>query len=184
MSEKKQELLKKLVTELEQSESLEQTSLFTAEELGTPADVVRTMINELGPDLISVLGEFLFLPFKDEEMLYFCTAITVTEEIPADARADLAVAVSRINSILPCGSFALGEESSTLIFKYTILIPAGADEEEQKRMMLTAVDNSIEMVDRNVGYLALVLSGDRTPESMMELVTGRPGGDDPSDKEA
>ncbi len=89
MNEKKRELLNALCSELEKVEYLEQTSLFTADELEAPADVVRTLINEIGTEFISVLGEFFFMPYEDEEVLYFATAITVSEDIPSDCRMDL-----------------------------------------------------------------------------------------------
>ena len=76
MNKKKRELLNLLVSELEDAEDMEQTSLFTAEELNAPADAVRTLINEVGTEFISVLGEFFFLPYEDEEVLYFATAMT------------------------------------------------------------------------------------------------------------
>ena len=174
MNEKKRELLNLLVSELENAEELEQTSLFTAEELGAPADAVRTLINEIGTELISVLGEFFFMPYEDEDVLYFATAITISEDIPADCRLDLEEAVARINSIIPCGGFATGTSGDRLIYRYTAPFLAKQDAEEQKVLMLTAVNAAMETVDRFVGYLTLAASGDMSSEEVMKLVVGRP----------
>ncbi len=174
MNEKKRELLNALCSELEKVEYLEQTSLFTADELEAPADVVRTLINEIGTEFISVLGEFFFMPYEDEEVLYFATAITVSEDIPSDCRMDLESVVSRINSLIPCGCFSTGTSGDRLIYRYTAPFLAKQEADEQKILMLTAVNAAMETVDRFVGYLTLAASGEMNAEEVMKVAAGKP----------
>ena len=94
MNEKKRKMLNVLIEELDESEDFEEISLFTAEELGAPADIARALISDVGSELIDVLGEFLFMPYEDEEMLYFTSVITLTDEIMADEQVDIALAIA------------------------------------------------------------------------------------------
>ena len=183
MNEKKRELLNALVEELEQDDDLEQTSLFTEQELGTPGDVVRTMINDVGPELISVLGEFFFMPYKDEEVLYFATAITLSEEIPEESREELETTAARINTMIPCGCFATGLAGDRLIYRYTAPFLSKQDTAEQKVLMLTAVSAAMNTVERFTGYLTLAASGKMNADEVMKLASGDPDAETQSDKE-
>ena len=174
MNEKKRELLNALVSELNEAEDLEQTSLFTAEELGTPADVVRTMITDVGTELISVLGEFFFMPYEDEEVLYFAAAVTISEELPAENMAELESAAVRVNTMIPCGCFATGITGDRLIYRYTAPFLASFDTADQVSMMLTAVGAVMDTLDRFTGYLSLVADGKMSADEMMKLASGRP----------
>ena len=58
--EEKRNLLNRLAGELGQAEDVERASLFTAEELEAPMDVVRCLITETGADLLDLLVVFLF----------------------------------------------------------------------------------------------------------------------------
>lgn len=178
MNEKKRELLNALISELNESEDMEQTSLFTAEELGTPADVVRTMINDVGAEMISVLGEFFFMPYEDEEVLYFSTAVTISEEIPAEYMADLENAAIRLNTMIPCGCFATGIGGDRLIYRYTAPFLASQDTGDQVSLMLTAVGASVDTLDRFTGYLALVADGKMSADEAVKLAAGKPGSEE------
>ena len=64
MSDIRKNLLNAFVEEIKNDEQISDASLFSAEELGIEASVARCAINELGFDLMTVLGEFLFLPYE------------------------------------------------------------------------------------------------------------------------
>ena len=114
MSDKRNELLKIINEQLQDAEDFEEVSLFTKDELDAPVDIVRGMLTEVGTELVSVLAEFFFLPYEDEEMLYFTSAITVTDEILKDELVDISMAVARINFDLPCGGFSIGPDGESL----------------------------------------------------------------------
>ena len=163
-------LLNRLAEELREVEGIEEADVFTMEELSSPVDIIRCMITEMGTGLVNVLGEFFFLPFDEEEVLYFSSVITIDDEIPEDERADLEIAVARINYVLPCGCFAVGGEEQALVYKYTVPIPDKLDDELKCEMLLTAVDSAIATVDAYLGYLLLVQDGNITPAEMIELI--------------
>ena len=173
MSEIRKKLLTAFTKEIGESEDIRDASVFTAEELGIEADVVRCAITELGLELIDVLGEFFFYPYEDEEVLYFSSVITIADEYDENAMSDLEAAVSRINAFLPCGAFTTGAEGKNLIYKYTIPVMADMKEKDQLRSMLTAANAAITTADTYMGYLVLVIGGDVTPEEMMEAVLGK-----------
>jgi len=169
--EKKIKLLEALIRELQESEEIQDMSLFTEEELDAPVDVARAMIVEMGTELVDVLGEFFFLPLENEEVLYFVSSITVMEEIPLDKQMDLAIAVARLNSLIPCGAFAMGNGGENLIYRYTVPVSAELDEEVKMTMLLTAVDTAIQEVDRFIAFLMLVAAGELSVDDMMSLLS-------------
>lgn len=177
MSDIRNRLLTMLNEELQEAEDFEEVSLFTKDELEAPVDVVRGMIVDIGTELIPALTEFFFLPYEDEDMLYFSTLITITDEIQKDELADLSMAVARLNFDIPCGAFSISPDGESLVYKYTVPFPGDLDEEGQKTMMLTAVDAAINIVDAYEGYLALVLEGNLTADKMIDLVRGKQSND-------
>lgn len=172
MSELRDRLLRSLADGLADAEDFEEVSLFTKEELDAPVDVVRGLIPEIGTEQISVLTEFFFMPFEDEDMLYFSSVITVTDEIAQEEVADLSLAVARINFDLPCGSFSVSPDGESLVYKYTVPVPGSVDESIQKDIMLTSIDAAINVVDRFEGYLALALEGNLSTKDLVKLLHG------------
>ncbi|MCR5594679.1 MAG: hypothetical protein K6G12_02420 [Lachnospiraceae bacterium] len=173
MSDKKMNLLEALAKELNEAEDIEQASVFTKEELNAPADVVRCQLNEMGADMLYLLGEFYFLPFEEEEVYYFSTAITVYDELPEEAAILMGVAASKLDYLLPCGAFTLSGDGSTLVYRYTAQLMADESEDKLIQKMLTAVDAAILTVDKFEGFLMLVAEGELTPEEMMDVVMGK-----------
>ena len=171
MDEKKRRLLEAFAKELEEAEDVEQMSLFTKEELDTPADIQRCLITEMGTKLSTVLGEFFFMPFEDDEMLFFSTVMTISDEIGEDRRRDLEAASALIDSVIPCGCFAIAD-GNRLVYRYTVPFFSDDDEKKQVTMMLTAANAAIETADRFLGYLSLVADENMAPEDMMDIVTG------------
>ena len=166
----KGKLLEMLMDELKDAEEIQDMSLFTAEELESPMDVVRAMIVEMGTELTDALGEFFFLPLENAEMLYFVSSILILEDIPVDRQTDLAVAAAGLNALIPCGSFAMGEDGASLVYRYTIPVPAELDEAVQRTMLLTAVDTAIQEVDRFSSFLMLVAEGELNVEDMKDIL--------------
>ncbi|MBR1876373.1 MAG: hypothetical protein IJ805_04625 [Lachnospiraceae bacterium] len=173
MSDIRKKLLNAFVEEINNDEQISDASLFDADELGIEASVARCAINELGFDLMTVLGEFFFLPYEKEEMLYFSAVITIADEYDKSVLKDLEAAVSRINSFLPVGAFSTGPDGKTLVYRYTIPVPGDMKQKDQLSLMLTASDDAISVSDIYMGYLLLVMAGDLNPEEMMDSVLNR-----------
>ncbi len=172
MDARKKELLEMLEKELKKDDSIGQMSIFTAKELGTPMDILRAEIMEFGPDLISVLGEFLFMPFEDEGVLFFTSVITLSGTVPKGAAPDLAAAVARLNYNMPLGCFALGDDDKNLIFKFTTLIDAGDKKEKQASAVSRSVEMALSVSDRYMSFLLPVINNDMTVDEMVEMLKG------------
>lgn len=170
MSEIKIKLLQAFAEEINKSDDFEEASVFTSRELDAPVDMVRCIVTEVGTDLVNSLGEFYFLPFEDEEVLYFSLTITLGDEVAPESVSDLESAISKLDFYLPYGCFALGGEGSILVYKYTVPFRSTDPEDAQMSSMLTALDAAVTICDRFEGYLMLVASGDITPDEMISQV--------------
>lgn len=170
MNDRKSKLLHAFADEINKSDDFEEASVFTSKELDTPVDMVRCIVTEVGTDLINALGEFYFLPFENEEVLYFTLTITLGDEVVPESVSDLESAVSKLDFYLPYGCFALGGEGSILVYKYTVPFRSADSEDEQMSSMLTALDAAVTICDRFEGYLMLVASGELAPDDMISQV--------------
>ncbi len=168
MESRKKELLEALEAELKTDDSIGEMSVFSAKELNVPMDILRAEVTGFGPDLVSVLGEFFFFPFEDENTLYFTTVITLSSTVPAEAAPDLAGAVARLNYYLPCGCFALGAEDKNLVYRYTALLDAADKKEDQIKDIIRTYDIALGVADRFYPNLLLVIRNEMTVSEMMD----------------
>ncbi|MCR5000441.1 MAG: YbjN domain-containing protein [Lachnospiraceae bacterium] len=168
MDNKTTELLRALENSLKGEEGIGELSIFTAEELGAPMDILRVEISGFGVDFVSVLGEFFFMPFEETDILYFTSVITITGTLEKDAVPDMTEAVSRMNYYLPFGCFAIGEEDKNLIYKYTVPVMSENDE-EKKKFIAGACDSAIGMAENFEGYLKLILRNEMSVEEVLEM---------------
>ena len=168
----KNELLESLETKLKEDDGIGEMSLFTADELGAPMDVLRAEVAEFGPDLVSVLGEFFFIPFEDEELLYFTTVLTLSSTVPKEAVPDVAAAVARLNYYLPCGCYALGDDDQNLIYRCTALIDGSDDREHQAASVSNTAFASLSIAEKFLGYLLLVLKNEISVDEMVDMMKG------------
>ncbi|MBQ4481649.1 MAG: hypothetical protein II966_00300 [Lachnospiraceae bacterium] len=169
MDKKKIELLKTLEGEFKEADDIGEVSLFTKEELGA-VDILRAEIAEFGTDLVSVLGEFFFLPFEEDEVLYFTSVITLSGSITEDIVPDLAGAVARLNYILPCGCFAIGDNDKNLIYRFSVPIFGDEDKKRQEMEMSNAANTAILIAEKYEGYLKLVMNDNMTVDEMIKTV--------------
>jgi hypothetical protein len=169
MDEKKLELLKSLEAEYKEAEDMGEASIFTAKELNAPMDMLRAEIAAFGPDLVSVLGEFFFMPFEETEVIYFTSVITLSNTVPEESADDVAAAVARLNYYIPCGCYALGEDDKNLVFKYTVPIVGEDETEHQTSAVSIAANTAIMTAERYMGYLKLILMNEVTVDEMIEM---------------
>lgn len=172
MEERKRRLLEGLWEQLKEQEFIGEGSLFTADELGAPMDVLRAEIAEFGVELTSVLGEFFFIPLDDEGILYFSVVITLLNEAPKEAAADIAAAASRLNYYLPCGAYALGNDDRTLVYRNTLPLSADISDEALLKCMFTAADVAVGAAEGTEGSLRLVIKNEISVEEMVAMLTG------------
>ncbi len=170
MDSKKRGLLKALETEFKGSGDFGEMSLFTAEELNAPTDILRAEVPGFGSDLTSVLGEFFFIPLDDEDTLYFSTVITLSSDLPKAAAPDVAAAIARLNFYLPCGCFALGEQDKNLVFRLTVPLAADNTDKALKKDLSVAADRALGIAGSYEGYLKLVIKNEINVDEMMEML--------------
>ena len=171
MENTKRNHLKALEKMLADSGNFGEMSLFTAEELNTPMDILRAEIPGFGTDLVSVLGEFIFLPIEEENILYFSTVITLMSSIPKEAVSDITDAIARLNYYLPCGCFSIGDNDQNLVFRFMMPISEEESDKEIARDMYLAANTAIGTCDRFEGYLKLVIKGEINTKEMIDMFT-------------
>ena len=79
MDDRKRKLLKELENFFREDEDIDEASLFTAEELEAPMDMLRVLVTGYGPGLIDILAEYSFIPLPSEsdEIWYFSSVFTL-----------------------------------------------------------------------------------------------------------
>lgn len=165
---KKKKLLEALETTLKGEEGIGELSIFTAKELGAPMDILRVEIAGFGVDLVSVLGEFLFMPFEDTDVLFFSSVITITGTLEKETAPDIAELISRMNFIVPFGCFALGDEDRSVVYKYTVPVLIG-DDDLMNKTIARACDSAIGMAENFEGYLKLVIKDQMSVQDVLEM---------------
>ena len=160
MKKKKLALLERLMQDFLEFEDHEDFSIFTSEELGTEMDVLRGMHTEFSSEMVEVLGEYFFLPLETEDIWYFTSVFTIIEQIPDLLLEEMGATISRLNYYLPMGAFVLGgDQTGTLIYRYTVPVLSSHDEEVQFDMIRSAADAAFYCAEEFAGYLLLLSQG-------------------------
>ena len=169
MESKQKKLLEALEATLKDEEGIGELSIFTADELGAPMDILRVEVAGFGVDLVSVLGEFMFLPFEEEDVLFFTSVITITGTLEKEAVPDVVDLISRMNFYVPFGCFALGDDDKTLIYKHTVPVMAKKDE-DKKALIARAADGAIGTAETFEGYLKLVINNEMSARDVLDML--------------
>ena len=83
---------------------------------------------------------------------------------------DLAGAVARLNYILPCGCFAIGDNDKNLIYRFSVPIFGDEDKKRQEMEMSNAANTAILIAEKYEGYLKLVMNDNMTVDEMIKTV--------------
>lgn len=145
-----------------------------APEEGNGTEVLTVIFPELGIDGDGAVGELFFLPvITDEvEVQHFATILTIADEIGEDQYPALYEAISYINFRLPCGAYALDDESGSLIFKLTVPVPAELSKEELLKEMNICSGNAVAAADLHMDLLLRMLDGETTMDDVRAAFTG------------
>lgn len=169
MADREKDLLNALEAELKETEGIGETTIFTSKELDAPMDILRAEIKEFGSDLVSVLGEFFFIPIEDDDIKYFSIAITVSGSVEKAALADTGAAIARLNYFLPFGCFCLGGEEHSLVFRHTVLLDTAAKKDIQAKEIALASNAAISVAEKFSEYLLLVIKNEMTIIEMLKI---------------
>ncbi len=160
MSDRKQILLKKLEVFFAEDETVEEVALFSAEELGTPMDMLRLLVLEYGPGLKDILAEYSFIPYGEEdEVWYFSSILTLETDLPKEGIPSLSQAIAKLNFYLPYGNFAISSDNRMLIYKSVTALRSDCDDETLYKDIELAADTSLLVPEQYTQLLSSVADG-------------------------
>ena len=158
--QRKSGLLKQMEDFFQSDEGVEEASIFTAEELGTPMDMLRIFVTDYGPGLIDILGEFSFIPFEGpQEVWYFSSVLTIMTGIPKDGVSSLAGAISRLNFYMPYGCFAISPDGDMLVYKAVTAVRADHDDKVIYEDIELSADKALTFAENYTDLLIKVADG-------------------------
>ena len=125
----------------EMFESVETAAVLRETEGDFQMPMLLTLHDNIGYQGNEVMGEFYFLPLGDKKQKfhYFCTVMTLEENVPPERYDELAMAATMLNFYLPAGAFVLEKGGGVLAYKYTSLLPWDGSEDE----LLSLADGGI-----------------------------------------
>ena len=160
MADRKQALLKRLEGFFKEDETIEEASLFSAEELGTPMDMVRVLVTDYGPGLTDILAEYSFIPFEEaDEVWYFSSVLTIDTDIPKEGVSALSCAIAKLNFYLPYGNFALSGDGRMLVYRSVAALRSDSDDEALYKDIELAADTALLVPEQYVELLSQVADG-------------------------
>ncbi len=169
MKDRKKKLLEKLETYFKKDEDIEEASLFTAEELGTPMDVLRVLVSGYGPGVMDILAEYSFIPFEGaEEVWYFSSVLTILTDIPKEAAPAVAGAIARLNFYLPYGSFGLSSDDSMLVYRSVTVLRSDHEDEKLYEDMELSADTALLIPERYTYLLEQISDGSLLMKDFLE----------------
>ena len=174
----KEQIMKERHEVLEELEGSLQEELIAAKlntpEEGNGTEVLTVIFPEMGMDGDGVIGELFFLPVisDDTEVQHFATILTIADEIEKDRYPALYEAISYINFRLPCGAYALDDETGSLVYKLTVPVPAELSKEELLKEMNICSGNAVAAADLHMDLLLRMLDGDTSMDDVRAAFTG------------
>ena len=161
MNKRKRELLTELEKFFKEDEDIEEVSLFTAEELETPMDVLRVLVTGYGAELNDILAEYSFIPMPGEadEIWYFSCVLTIGTELPKEGMTPLANAIARLNFYLPYGCFCLSNDGGMLIYKSVTALRSDEKDETLYKDIELSADTALLVPESFIDLLMRVADG-------------------------
>lgn len=129
---------------------------------GIPTHMLNVLHTDLGYSGDEVMGEYYFLPYKDENAKFhmFSTVMTLTEEMPDDKFDELGRAANLLNFFLPVGAIVFSRPEKIMAYKYTSLIPMGVSADEALNSIDGNIGLSLQLISQYVDVLMKLVRGD------------------------
>ncbi|MCR4656178.1 MAG: hypothetical protein K5770_08125 [Lachnospiraceae bacterium] len=171
MNERKHRLLERLEDFFKNDEDIEEASLFSAQELNTPMDILRVLVLDYGPDPFDLLAEYSFIPFDGEdEVWYFSSVLTIMSDVPKDGVPALSCAIAKLNFYLPYGGFGLSSDGKTLIYKSVEVLRPDRDDDALYEDIELAADTALLVPEGYTGLLMQVAEGSLLLTDFLEML--------------
>ncbi len=166
----------KIITErheaLEKLEALLNEELIAARlntpEEGNGTEILTVIFPELGIDGDGAVGELFFLPifFDEATVQHFATILSIADEIGAEQYPTLYEAISYINFRLPCGAYALDDETGSLVFKLTVPFPMELSGHDLLKELNICAANAMAAADQHMNLLLRMLDGEASMDDV------------------
>ncbi|MCR5402400.1 MAG: hypothetical protein K6E91_01085 [Butyrivibrio sp.] len=172
MEERKRSLLKRLEGFFSDDETVEEASVFTAEELNAPVDILRVLVTEYGAELTDVLAEYYFAPSEErDDVWYFTSVINIDPAVPMEGITALSLAIAKLNFYIPYGSFAISGDGGLLVFKSVTALRSDSDDEKLYKDIELAADNALFIPEQYTELLSQVADGSLLLEDFLSMLS-------------
>ena len=153
-------------------ENLEIMTDFSREAENHVADMVVAEHRDVGLKGDEILGEYYFLPDKNEEQDYqsMVFALTLMDDLKKEHMEDVIKAISVLNFILPKGAFVVDEDNGLLMYRYVASFPAEESEEEMFSLARFHIAFSVQLVSMWLDPLMTLAYGTITYEEFRKIV--------------
>ena len=135
-------------------------------------DMVVAEHRDVGLKGDEIMGEYYFLPDKNEEQNYqsMVFALTLMDDLEKEHMEDVIKAISVVNFILPKGAFVVDEDNGLLMYRYVAAFPAEESEEEMFSLARFHIAFSVQLVSMWLDPLMTLAYGTITYEEFRKIV--------------
>ena len=140
-------------------------------ELG-PVEILTVEFTRFGEHLDTVTGEFFFrpVPGDSEGARFFCSVLTIRNDVPADNVPGLTLALSMVNFYAETGCFALNKPADLLVFKMQRHFSGDTEEPALLKECLQEMELAYETAAKYASVVLALAEGSLSPEQFMDLI--------------
>ena len=145
--------------------------LYEAEARGETIEILGAMFTRFGEHLDTIPGEFLFrdVPGDPDGARYFCTVLTLKDEILLDQVPELSYGISILNFYIESGCFALNSTADRLVFRSTRIFSGSAAEEDIPGECVMEAEQALDTLRTYNTAVQCLAEGSLPLEGFMEL---------------
>ena len=135
-------------------------------------EILTAEFTRFGEHLDRVTGEFFFSPVPGDPdgARYFCSVLTMRDDVPLDNVPDLAFALCTLNFYMETGCFALNKPADLLAFKAVRFLPGDTEEEILFRECSAEMEQAYETASKYATVVLALAEGSLPLEKFMELL--------------
>ena len=140
-----------------------------------PMDILTVALEEFSPKGNEWIAEISFLPLANgaDNTAYVSVAITLNNELTAQASNNVAWLISRFNFYAPYGAFSVSEDGAVLAYKLCTPVVDNGNDDDLFAALDSTVSHAFDFADNFGGLVEAVMEGDITAEAAMNQLLGR-----------
>jgi len=142
-------------------DALDMATILSEPSEDIPTYILNVLHTELSFEEEEVMGEYYFLPLKDENPRYhvFTSMLTLSEQMPEVKYEDLGRAANLLNFYLPTGAFVFSKPEGIIAYKHSSLIPMGYDQQEALKLIDGHIAMSLNIVHQYMDIFMKLMKG-------------------------